>query len=327
MKFLFHRYRKEYKAAVGQGETSNLNIFIDDKNVLEENSELKSTNSVQGHKKNEQESLNTNDDFNNNNLFNDDAFVIEKENLKSDRDQIIEKSDTSYFHFAQQEIENEQRLHSVSCKDSSGSPEFYNDHCVINADDQETFQRERDSAYQSDFNNASSSAVFSHRQLTSSRESCRIKQRRRSSSLSSIPAYFYPDPYSIVVSRYLEDLGSLSSYSSTAGSEATEYLQLSQATSPVSTPDVASFDSTKTTEEERKARIPSGFLLEETGEYRIKSVESLIANMNFDSALSTSEEYQSFRSSVPLRKICVESDGSKVSIGLINHGFDCLKIV
>jgi hypothetical protein len=39
---------------------------------------------------------------------------------------------------------------------------------------------------------------------------------------------------------------------------------------------------------------------------------STTSNMNFSSDLSLSEEYQSFRSTVPLKKIAVDSDSSKV---------------
>lgn len=39
--------------------------------------------------------------------------------------------------------------------------------------------------------------------------------------------------------------------------------------------------------------------------------------MPYTSELSQSKEYQSFRSSVPLRKIVVDSDGTKVTVFLI----------
>lgn len=123
---------------------------------------------------------------------------------------------------------------------------------------------------------------------------------RRSSSLSSIP-YFYPDPYSIVISQYLEHPTSslATSQSFTSGSEVTEYLPFSSQPTPSSAgsacaESVDSFDLTK------RASLPQSPFSE------------FVLKMNFDSALSTSEEYQSFRSSVPLRKYCVESDGSKV---------------
>ncbi|CAL8121966.1 unnamed protein product [Orchesella dallaii] len=125
---------------------------------------------------------------------------------------------------------------------------------------------------------------------------CEQENNRRSSNFSV--SHFYPDPYSIVFSRYLDDLGSLSSYSSSAGSEATEYLPLSEDT-PLSSP-VKGAVSKK---EERKTA--SG------GSIQRRSNETFYDNMNFASALSTSEEYQSFTSSVPLKRICVEADGSK----------------
>lgn len=100
----------------------------------------------------------------------------------------------------------------------------------------------------------------------------------------------------------MEDLGSLSPYSSASGSEATEYLS-----TPLSSPEKVNANEANRTKLEERKRV-SVVRRESNG-----GGESFDCKMNFDSALSTSEEYQSFRSSVPLRKICVENDGSKVS--------------
>lgn len=222
------------------------------------------------------------DDYLNNNLLNGASVVIPEYRKSFQRQDQSSATGDSYYQLAKQEIGKGRKRHSL---------DLHN--LVINQDEKLT---KADSSARLRKRNLSWVSVESDRLAKTHYNSERERKpesNRRSSSLSSIPAFLNPDPYSIVVSRYWEELGSLSS----CGSEATEYLQLSKA----ATPEVP-------VDKKPAHHLLSSHCSEKSG----KDQEKTIYNMNFDSALSTSEEYQSFRSSVPLRKICVESDGSKV---------------
>lgn len=275
---------------------------------------------IRGYEEKQLESLNERDDFNNN-LVNGNELIADYKKSFRTGDHIIGKSDP-YFDLAETEqeiITKEQIIHSISLGDST--PVIYSSRTKVEKPqngDKETFSGVDSYTYperQPDSNKESVSVdqlgvekevpgIGSVGKTLETEEGNRAKKSlRRSSSLSSIPVCFYPDPYSIVFSRYLEDLGSLTSYSSASGSEATEYLQISQVTTP-ELPDTGHSQQIEYVKKQARGESESQGETESSDFY----------NMNFDSALSTSEEYQGFRSSVPLRKICVEADGSKVCI-------------